>query len=110
MTDTTRKGIVGGLPESTLHDRVYEIFGTCYSPEAAPNGDVKESATQDVLRIIEQARAEERARIVGEVEKYNDEQISTAIRGDEYRDGFDHAFGGIWEILSSLDKSVNIKE
>jgi len=53
---------------------------------------------------IAQAIAEERERVVGEIEKYNDEQKSTAIWSDEYRDGFDHAFGGIWELLSSLDK------
>jgi len=47
---------ITGLPESTLHDRIYEIFSTCYSPEASPGGDVKEQATQDILRIIAQQR------------------------------------------------------
>ena len=51
---------------------------------------------------IQQAEQE----MIKRVEKYNDEQKSTAIWGDEYRDGFDHAFGGIWEILSSLDKPL----
>ena len=59
-----------------------------------------------ITTSIQQADQE----MIKRVEKYNDEQISTSIWGDEYRDGFDHAFGGIWEILSSLDKPVTDKD
>ena len=59
---------------------------------------------------IQQALSEERKMMVGKIEKYNDEQKSTAIWSDEYRDGFDHAFGGIWDLLSSLDKPLTDKE
>ena len=59
---------------------------------------------------IAQAVAEERERVRVEIEKYIWKQKSTAIWGDEYRDGFDHAFGGILEILLTLDKPLSDKE
>jgi len=64
MTDTKREGTVGGLPKSTLYDMVYEILGSCYSPEAALNGDVKESATQDIFKIIDRAVEEAEVKMV----------------------------------------------
>ena len=67
------------------------------------------NATSFEKEVMQKMADHIKKEMIKKVEKYNDEQKSTAIWGDEYMDGFDHAFGGIWGILSSL-QDINNKE
>jgi hypothetical protein len=55
------KQTLNDLKPSSLHDLIHEICNSCYSPKAAPNGDIAEEATQDILRLF-------KSRILGDEE------------------------------------------
>jgi len=113
MTDYTKEILLENLRKSFRHELV-EMNLTRDMHNRPPLYDVRDVYVDEIesffqsfiITSIQEAEQE----MIKRVEKYNDEQISAAIWGDEYRDGFDHAFGGIWEILASLDKPVTKKD